>query len=160
MEVKSTWIPLWHQMDHVSWSPRLFSQKPRLGGRPDTKTGDHGTSNAHNCRFILFYHVWEPAWIEIYWNSIWFKVGHIWLHTTLEDLWPHCVILEVWWDVPLTLSFGPSQCHGHGSWLMCEVAVRVVALGPFHMGFQVPSPTQVNKSQHGGKVLTTQPLEP
>jgi hypothetical protein len=24
---------------------------------------------------------------------------------------------------------------------MCEVAVRLVALGPFHMGFQVPSPT-------------------
>ena len=24
MDVKSTWIPMWHQMDHVSWSLGLF----------------------------------------------------------------------------------------------------------------------------------------
>ena len=39
MDVKSTWIPTWHQMDIVSWS---------LGGRPNTKPGDHGTQNAQN----------------------------------------------------------------------------------------------------------------
>jgi hypothetical protein len=55
----STWIPTWHQMDHVSWSPGLFS-KPPLGGRPNTKPGDHGTPNGHNRWFILFYHVWGP----------------------------------------------------------------------------------------------------
>ena len=26
MDVESTWIPTWHRMDHVSWSPRLFSK--------------------------------------------------------------------------------------------------------------------------------------
>ena len=26
MDVKSTWIPTWHQMDHVSWSLGLFSK--------------------------------------------------------------------------------------------------------------------------------------
>ena len=26
MEVKSTWVPTWHQMDHVSWSFGLFSK--------------------------------------------------------------------------------------------------------------------------------------
>jgi hypothetical protein len=26
MDVKSTWIPTWHQMDHVSWSLRLLSK--------------------------------------------------------------------------------------------------------------------------------------
>ena len=37
-----------------------------LGGRPNTKPmGDHDTPNAHNRWFILFYHVWESAWIEI-----------------------------------------------------------------------------------------------
>ena len=36
-------------------------QKPPLGGRPNTKPGDHGTPNPHNCRFILFEHVWGPA---------------------------------------------------------------------------------------------------
>ena len=35
------------QMNHVSWSLGLFSKTP-LGGRPNTKPGDHGTLNAHN----------------------------------------------------------------------------------------------------------------
>jgi hypothetical protein len=69
MDVKSTWIPTWHQMDHISWSLALFL-KPALGGRPHTKPGDHGTLYAHNHWFILFYHVWGPAWIDIHWNSI------------------------------------------------------------------------------------------
>ena len=38
MVVKSTWIPMWHRMEHVSWSLGLFS-KPPLGGNPNTKTG-------------------------------------------------------------------------------------------------------------------------
>jgi hypothetical protein len=32
-------------------------------------------------------------------------------------------ILEVCWDGFWTLSFGLSQFHGHGSWLVCEVAL-------------------------------------
>jgi hypothetical protein len=32
MDVKSTWIPTWHLMDHVSWSLGLF-QKPSLGDK-------------------------------------------------------------------------------------------------------------------------------
>ena len=66
MDVKSTWIPTWHQMNHVSWLLGLFS-KPPLGGRPNTKPGDHGTPNAHNHCFILIHHAWGPAWID--WNS-------------------------------------------------------------------------------------------
>ena len=34
------------------------------------------------------------------------------------------MILEVPWDGLWTLSFGLSQFHGHGSWLMSEVALR------------------------------------
>ena len=30
MDVKSTWIPTWHQMDHVSWSIGLFSKNDFL----------------------------------------------------------------------------------------------------------------------------------
>ena len=37
-------------------------QKPPLGGMPNTKLGNHGTPNAHNCCFVPFYHVWGPAW--------------------------------------------------------------------------------------------------
>ena len=40
-------------------------------------------------------------------------------------LWPHCMILEVIWDGLWTLSCGLSQCHGHGSWLVCEVALYI-----------------------------------
>ena len=34
------------------------------------------------------------------------------------------MILEVCWDILWTLSFGLSQFHGHGSSLVCEVAVK------------------------------------
>jgi hypothetical protein len=33
----------------------------------------YGTLNAHNYWFVLFYHVWGPARIEIRWNSIWLR---------------------------------------------------------------------------------------
>ena len=50
-----------------------YFQTPPLGGRPTTKPGDHGIPNAHNRWFILFYHVWGPTWIDIGWNSIWWR---------------------------------------------------------------------------------------
>ena len=78
--------PTWYVNARWMWSPHGFPhgiqwimfhghldyfQKPPLGGRPNTKSGDYGTPNAHNHLFILFYHAWGPAWIEIHWNSIW-----------------------------------------------------------------------------------------
>jgi hypothetical protein len=36
-------------------------------------------------------------------------------------------ILEVLWDGLWTLSFGLSQFHGHNSWFMCEVALKLVS---------------------------------
>ena len=51
-----------------------YYQKPPLGGRSNIKMEDHGVLNAHNCWFILFYHVWGSTWIEIYWNNIWLRV--------------------------------------------------------------------------------------
>ena len=50
--LESTWIPTWHQMDHVSWSLGLLS-KPPLGGTPNPKPGDHGTPQSHNYWFII-----------------------------------------------------------------------------------------------------------
>jgi hypothetical protein len=91
MDVKSTCIPTWHQMDHVRGHLDYFL-KPPLGSRPNTKPGDHGTPSAHDCWLILFYLVWGPAWIEIHWNSIWLRVrSHMASHytwgsvTTLHD---------------------------------------------------------------------------
>ena len=34
------------------------------------------------------------------------------------------MILKVSWDYLSTLSFGLSQFYGHGSWLVCEVALE------------------------------------
>ena len=99
MGVKSTWIPTWHWMDHVSWSLGLFS-KIASWCRPNTKPGDHGIMNTHNCWFILFYHVWGPTRIGIHRNSIWLRAQlHMSSHyswgsvTTLHDFegvlgWP------------------------------------------------------------------------
>jgi hypothetical protein len=99
-----------------------YFQQPSLGGRPNIKPGDHGSPKDHNCWFILFYHVWEPTWMIFIEIAFGWGPGHIWLHTTIEDPWPHYMILEVSWDNLWTLSFGLSQFHGHGSWLVCEVA--------------------------------------
>ena len=49
-----------------------------------------GTSDAHNCWFILFYHVREPAWIEIPWNNIWLRA------------WSHVTSHYTWWSVTMT----------------------------------------------------------
>ena len=57
--------------------------EPPLGGRPNTKLGDHDTPNVHNRWFLLFYHAWGPAWIEIYWNRIGLKArSHMTSHYT------------------------------------------------------------------------------
>jgi hypothetical protein len=100
-----------------------YFQKPPFGCRPNTKPGDHGTPNVNNCWFILLYHVWGLAWIEIHWNSIWLSAWSPMASHYTWGLWPHYTILEVCWDGLWTLSFGLSQFHGHGSWLVCEVAL-------------------------------------
>ena len=66
--------------------------KPSHGVRPNTKLGDHGTPNAHNCWFIIYYHLWRPTRIKFHWNSIWLRAReHMASHytwgsvTTLDD---------------------------------------------------------------------------
>ena len=50
---------------------RTIFQKRPLGGRPHTKPpGDHGTPNAHNCRFILFHHARGSRVNRIHRNNI------------------------------------------------------------------------------------------
>ena len=50
---------------------------------PIQNRGDHGTPNARNHWFILLYHVWGPAWIEIHWYSIWLRAhSHMTSHYT------------------------------------------------------------------------------
>ena len=98
-------------------------QKPPLGGKSTQNRETMALWTLTTVNLFYFYHVWGPVWIEIHWNRIWLGPDHIWLHPTLEVVWPHDMILEVSCDGLWTLSFGLSQFHGHGSWLMCDVAL-------------------------------------
>ena len=94
-----------------------YFQKSFLGGRPNTKPlGDHGTLNAHDRWFIVFYRIWGAAWIEVRWKSIWLRV---WSHIT-----SHYMMLEGVLGRLLDTFLLGSQFHGHNSWLVCEVAFR------------------------------------
>ena len=83
-------------------------RKSSLGGRPNIKVGDHGTTNVHNRWFILFYHVWGPAWVEIPWNCIWLRArSHMTSQCTGGSMTTLCGfggVLDGLW----TLSFGLS----------------------------------------------------
>ena len=86
-----------------------YSQKPPLGGRPNTKPRDHGTPQSHNRWFNIFYHVRGPCMNR---NSLkYYLVERSATYDstqTLKDPWPHSMILEV----PLCkrpCTFWPSQ---------------------------------------------------
>ena len=82
--------------------------------------------------FIMCEDLHEWKFIEI---AFALQPGHIWLHTTFEDPWPHYMILEVCWDGLWTLSFKLSQSHGHGSWLLCELALRYAIHEVMHVEY-------------------------
>ena len=46
----------------VTWT---ISKNHLFWGRPNIEPGDHGTPDAHNRCFVMFYHAWGPVWIEI-----------------------------------------------------------------------------------------------
>ena len=106
-----------------------FFQEPSLGGRFDTKPRDHGTPNAHNRLFILFYHLWELAWIDIHWNNIWLRArSHMASHytwgsmtTLVHDVggvlgWPldtfFWVLTISWLQLLACVWSGPKVCGG------------------------------------------------
>ena len=106
-------------------------QKQPLGGRPNTKLGDHGTLNAHNCWVILYYHVWGPAWIVIFWNKIWLRApSHMVSHytwgsvITLHDcggvlgrpLDTFFWALTISWSRPVARVWSGPNCAGETAW--------------------------------------------
>ena len=102
-------------------------QTPPLGGRSNTKPGDHATPKSHSLWFILFYHEQRSASIEIHWNSIWLRAQSL---MAAQYTWGSVTTLHEFGGVlgrPLD-TFGLSQFHGHGSWLVCEVALVNVTL--------------------------------
>ena len=109
-----------------------YFQKPPLGGRPNTKPeGDHGTLNAHNRWFILFL-----SWLRIPTNRNSLKM-HLVRDPVTCDFTLNLRVHDhtTWfWQCVGTVAFGHfllgshMQFHGHGSWLMCEVALRASPL--------------------------------
>ena len=102
----------------VTWT--MF-KKPPLGGRLNTKPGDHGTLNTHNNWFILFYHAWGPAWIEIHWNCIWLRA---WSHMASHYTWGSVTTLLHNVGGCVGTAFGHSSFLGltiSWSWLLARV---------------------------------------
>ena len=48
----------------------------------------------------------NSSWIEKLEIAFGWGPGHLWIHTSLEDLWAHYMILEVSWDGLWTLLLG------------------------------------------------------
>ena len=128
MDVKSTWNPTWHQMDHVSWSLGLiFSSKNHLLEESQTQNSKTMTPRNLTIVHLLCFKMYEDhAWIGIHWNSIWFRTPpHM---TSCYTLGPVTILheLESVLGRPLETSFGLSMSWsqpGHSSWLVCEVAL-------------------------------------
>ena len=116
MDVKSTWIPTWHQMNHVNGHLDCFQKLP-FGDRPNTRLDDHGTPNAHNRWYILIYHVWRPAWIEIHWNNIWLEAQ--------SQMTSH----YTWGSVTTLQDFGGELGRPFGHLLLGSHKATVTALG-------------------------------
>ena len=116
------WIVFRGHLDYI--------QKPPLEFRPNTKPlGDHGTPNAHNCRFILFCDAWGHTWIEVHWNCIWLRAPLHMAFTLHLRVHNH----TTWFWRCLGTAFGhfllgsPNfMVMAHGSWLVCEVALNIV----------------------------------
>jgi hypothetical protein len=78
MDVKSTRIPTWHRMDHVSWWLGLFCKNHLLETYHRTGWPQH-SKRSHRW-FILFHHVW----IEIHSNIILFWAQLVTYNFTLH----------------------------------------------------------------------------
>ena len=117
-----------HGIERIMFHGHLaFFPKPSLGDRLDTKLGDHGTLNAHNHWFILLYRAWGPTWTKFHRKHILVEISVTYdfmLHLRVRDhtTW----FWRCGWDNLWILSSGLSQFHGHGPWLMCEVALIIL----------------------------------
>ena len=79
---------------------------------------NHDTPNAHDCWFLLFYHVWGPASIDMHWNSIRLRVrSHMISHYNRGS-----VTTPTWW-------FGRCVGMALGRLLLGSHNFTVTALG-------------------------------
>ena len=77
INVKARWMWSLHGfLRGIEWimfrGHLVYFQKLPLGGKLNTKPGDHRTPNTEDCWFILFYHVWGPCMNinSLKWHSV------------------------------------------------------------------------------------------
>jgi hypothetical protein len=74
---------------------------------------------------LLYFIMWEdPVWIGTHSNRIWLRASS---HMTSHYTWGSMTKMQDFRSalgLPLNTSFGLSQFHGHGSWDICEMALR------------------------------------
>ena len=149
MDERTTWSPTWRTMDKVSWSPGIFFRPPLLGDHDyyyyffsnmidckansrtnsmiDSKTDKHHQvilSNWLSLRHIILNQIF-PCWSAnkicngpATWSIL---ISHYaWGPVTTFNGFPKTPMIR-----PLDESQGSSPIQGRGSWLMCEVALRI-----------------------------------
>ena len=91
MDVKSTRIPTWHRMDHVSRSLGLLFKNCFLEVGLAQNQETMALQTLTTVVWIYLNHTWGPVWIEIHWNSIWLRARS---HTTPHYTWEPVTILH------------------------------------------------------------------
>jgi hypothetical protein len=124
-KINVIWVGFLHGIKWIMFHGHLdYFQKPPLGGRPNMKSETLAFRNLTIVHLLYFIMCENPTWIVIPWNKIWWR-GR--LHMIAHYTWGHVTTLHEFGIVlgqPLDSSFGLSQFHVHGSWLVCEVALN------------------------------------
>jgi hypothetical protein len=136
MDVKSTWIPTWHQMEHVSWSLGLFSNTTTWREAQHKTRGPWHSEHSQQLINSIVSCV-RTHMNRIHWISIWLKARS---HMTPRTLHLRVCDHTTWFWRCFGTAFGhfllgSHNSHGHGSWLVCEVALRATShleAGPIH----------------------------
>ena len=147
MNVKSAWIL--YGIEWITFHGHLdYFQKPSLGRRPNTKHSQRLVSSILSCvrtrmnrdsskrplvedpvtyNFTIHLRVRDHTHymsLEV-WHLVEDPVTYDFtIHLRVRDH-THYMSLEVCWDGLWTLYVGLPQLHGHGSWLVCEVALSL-----------------------------------
>jgi hypothetical protein len=108
----SSFMITWIIFKNHFWEVRLTQNRETMALR-----------NLTTINLLYVYHVWEipRVFIEI---SFGWGPRHMWLHTTLKGMWPHCMILKVSCNSLLTLLFDTKQLTSSNNvmvWLLACV---------------------------------------
>jgi hypothetical protein len=124
MDAKSTWFCTWYLMDRVFMVTWIIFKTHILevSLTENQKTIAFWKSTTIG---LLYFIMWEdPVWIGTHSNRIWLRASS---HMTSHYTWGPMTKMQDFRSalgLPLNTSFGLSQFHGHGSWDICEMALR------------------------------------